>query len=142
MTPTRFGRWQTRLLLLSTVGLIITLPFGLGIIGPGATATYFWVLLYVAIFGLGWDIVYDYLQKFRWDRDWPAAFQLLAGIWEAIFLLIIIEVLKLPLPGLEKLVISSFIRHYSLVWLGVFLASQSMMRIVFPRWRFRGGQWL
>ena len=142
MTPTLFGRWQTRLLLLGTVGLIITLPFGLGIIGPGATATYFWVLLYVAIFGLGWDIVYDYLQKFRWDRDWPAAFQLLAGIWEAIFLLITIEVFQLPLPGLATVDVSSFVRHYSLVWLGVFLASQSIMRIWFPRWRFRGGQWL
>lgn len=142
MTPTLFGRWQTRLLLLGTVGSIVTLPFAFGIIGPGATATYFWVLAYIAIFGLGWDIVYNYLQKFRWDRDWPAAFQLLAGIWEAIFLLFILKVLRLPLPGLENLVFGSFIRHYSLVWLGVFLVSQTIMRILFPRWRFRGGQWL
>lgn len=142
MTPTLFGRWQTRLLLLGTVGLIITLPLALGIIGSGATATYFWVLAYIAIFGLGWDIFYDYIQKFRLDRDWPASFQLLAGIGEAIFLLLIIKILKLPLPGLTNPDVSSFVRHYILVWLGVFLASQTIMRIWFPRWRFRGGQWL
>jgi hypothetical protein len=34
MTPTLFGRWQTRLFLFATVGVLITLPFYLGIIGP------------------------------------------------------------------------------------------------------------
>ena len=141
MTPTLFGRWQTRLLLLATVGSLITLPFAFGIIGSGANSVYFLVLVYIAIFGLVWDIIYNYLQKFRWDRDWPAVYQLIAGIWEGIFLLLF-KSFKLPLPGLEDLVISSFIFHYSLVWLGIFAASQSLMRILFPRWRFRGGQWL
>ncbi|MFB2923490.1 MULTISPECIES: hypothetical protein [Aerosakkonema] len=142
MTPTLFGRWQTRLLLFGTVGLAITLPFALGIIGSGADSAYFWVIGYIAIFGLGWDIVYNYLQKFRWDRDWPGAFQLLAGIWEAIFLILIVKILPLPLPGVKNIGISQFIGHYSLVWLGVYLASQTIMRILFPHWRFRGGQWL
>ena len=142
MTPTLLGRWQTRLLLLATVGILITLPFALGIFSPGASSVYFWVLAYIAIFGIGWDILYNYLQKFRWDRDWPAIFQLFAGIWEAIFLILIIKVLRLPLPGVSDFDIGLFIRHYSFVWLGVFLASQTIMRILFPRWRFRGGQWL
>lgn len=142
MTPTLFGRWQTRLLLLPTVGILITLPFALGIFSPGASSVYFWVLAYIAIFGIGWDILYNYLQKFRWDRDWPAIFQLFAGIWEAVFLILIIKMLKLPLPGVQTLDIGLFIRHYSFVWLGVFLASQTIMRILFPHWRFRGGQWL
>ncbi|MBD2184738.1 hypothetical protein H6S82_08675 [Planktothrix sp. FACHB-1355] len=142
MTPTLFGRWQTRLLLFGTVGLAITLPFALGIIGSGADSTYFWVIGYITVFGLGWDIVYNYLQKFRWDRDWPGAFQLVAGIWEAIFFILIVKILRLPLPGVTNIDIASFLGHYSLVWLGVYLASQSIMRILFPRWRFRGGQWL
>lgn len=141
MTPTLFGRWQTRLLLLGIAGMLITFPFALGIIGPGANSIYFWILGYIALFGLAWDILYDYLQKFRWDRDWPAVFQLVAGIWEAVFLLIIIKLLRLPLPGVQNLDVGWFVRHYSLVWLGVFFASQTIMRILFPRWRFRGGQW-
>ncbi|MGA9379230.1 MAG: hypothetical protein WBV73_10710 [Phormidium sp.] len=142
MTPTLFGRWQTRLLLLATIGVLVTLPFALGITSPNSSSVYFWVLGYVAVFGIFWDMLYNYLQKFRWDRDWSGVFQLLAGIWEAIFLIIIIKLLRLPLPGIENLDLNLFIRHYSLVWLGVYLASQTIMRIIFPRWRFRGGQWL
>jgi hypothetical protein len=141
MTPTLFGRWQTRLFLLATVGVLITLPFALGIISPNSSSVYFWVLGYVAIFGIFWDILYNYLQTFRWDRDWPGIFQLLAGIWEGIFLIIIINLLQFPLPGIQNLDFNLFVRHYSLVWLGIYLASQSIMRVWFPRWRFRGGRW-
>lgn len=141
MTPTLFGRWQTRLLLLSTVGVLVTLPFWLGYPRPGANPLYFLVLVYVAVFGLVWDLLYNYLQKFRWDRDWPGAFQLLAGIWEAIFIGLLI-VMRAPLPGIARLDLRTFALHYSLVWLAIYIASQSLMRILFPRWRFRGGQWL
>lgn len=141
MTPTLFGRWQTRLLLLATVGVLITLPFSVGIIGPGASSEFFWIVGYVALFGLLWDVLYNYLQKFRWDRDWPGAFQLLAGIWEAIFIACVVKLFGLPnVP--RELPINGFIFHYSLVWLGVYITSQTLMRIVFPRWRFKGGQWL
>lgn len=141
MTPTLFGRWQTRLFLLATVGVLVTLPFSLGIISPGADPVFFWILGYVALFGLFWDVLYNYLQKFRWDRDWPAAFQLLAGIWEAIFIACGVKLLGLPNVARE-LPLFWFVVHYSLVWLSVFIASQSLMRILFPRWRFKGGQWL
>ncbi|QLE54244.1 hypothetical protein [Nostoc sp. TCL26-01] len=144
MTPTLFGRWQTRLLLLATVGVLVSLPFALGLIGSSPNSVYFWILGYIAIFGLGWDIIYIYIQKFRWDRDWPAAFQVIAGIWEFIFVFCGVKLfgfLPIPLPK-EELSPEIFLLHYSLVWLAVFLISQSLMRILFPRWRYRGGQWL
>lgn len=34
MTPVLFGRWQTRIFLLATVGLLVSLPFALGYLGP------------------------------------------------------------------------------------------------------------
>ncbi|MDB9373727.1 hypothetical protein [Nodularia sphaerocarpa] len=144
MTPTLFGRWQTRLLLLATIGVVVSLPFAMGLIGPGANSVYFWILGYVAIFGLIWDVLYNYLQKLRWDRDWPAAYQLVACIWESVFIFCGIKFfgfLPIPIPKSE-LTLGDFLLHYSLVWLAVFIASQSLMRIIFPRWRFRGGQWL
>lgn len=143
MTPTLFGRWQTRIFLFATVGVLATLPFSLGVLGSPSN-TYLGILIWVGIFGLGWDILYDRLQKFRWDRDWPASFQLLAGIWEGVFILVLLNGLSVALPGVEKLPIrlSTFIWHYSCVWLSVFIASQSVMRILFPRWRFRGGKWI
>ena len=144
MTPTLFGRWQTRLLLLATIGVVVSLPFAMGLIGPGANSVYFWILGYVAIFGLIWDVLYNYLQKSRWYRDWPAAYQLVAGIWESVFIFCGVKLfgfLPIPIPKAE-LTLGDFLLHYSLVWLAVFIASQSLMRIIFPRWRFRGGQWL
>lgn len=140
MTPTLLGRWQTRLFLLATVGLAITACFGLGWIAP-ASHYYFLVLGYVAFFGIIWDVFYDYFQKFRWDRDWPGVFQLLAGIWEGLFILFLIKILWLP--GVDRnLPIPLFVFHYSTVWLGVYTASQSLMRVLFPRSRFQGGKWL
>ncbi|MFK0731492.1 MAG: hypothetical protein ACFKPT_18630 [Gloeotrichia echinulata GP01] len=144
MTPTLLGRWQTRLLLLATVGVLVSLPFATGLIASNPNSVYFWILGYVAIFGLGWDFVYDKLQKYRWDRDWPAAFQLGAGIWELIFVFCGVKIfgfLPIPLPK-DLLPPQVFLLHYSLVWLAVFITSQSLMRIIFPRWRFRGGEWL
>jgi len=141
MTPTLLGRWQTRILLLSTVGVLITLPFALGIISPGG-GEYFLILIYIAIFGIFWDIAYQYIQRYRWDCDWPAVLQLLAGIWEAVFVVAIATTIGLPGIPKEKFLLGSFFFHYSSVWLGVFVASQSLMRIFFPRSRFRGGQWL
>jgi hypothetical protein len=141
MTPTLLGRWQTRLFLLSTVGVLITLPFALGIIGSGASAVFFWILVYVALLGLLWDVLYNSLQKSRWDRDWPGVLQLFAGVWEAIFIACIVKLFGLPNVSRE-LPLNEFIIHYSLIWLSVYIASHTLMRILFPRWRFRGGKWL
>jgi hypothetical protein len=140
MTPTLLGRWQTRLLLLATVGVLITIPFGLSY-----NLVLFWNLGYIAFFGIFfWDVLYDYIQKRRWDRDWPGVYQLVAGIWEAIFLAILLSILKniqFGLPGVPEFNLGLFVAHYICVWLGIYIASQSIMRIIFPRWRFRGGQW-
>ncbi|PAX45711.1 hypothetical protein [Brunnivagina elsteri] len=140
MTPTLFGRWQTRLLLLATVGLLVTLPFVLA--APDSEkGIYFVVIGYVAIFGIIWDVFYDRIQKYRWDRDWPAVYQLFAGIWEMLFVLCGVKLIGLPaIP--KELPLDKFLLHYSAVWLAVFIASQSLMRILFVRSRFRGGQWL
>jgi hypothetical protein len=136
MTPTLFGRWQTRLLLFATAGVLGTLPFAI----VYGNSVFFTLLIYVALMGLGWDIFYNYLQTFRWDHDWPTVFQLLAGIGEAIAIALLMS--TVGLPGVPVgLPLELFALHYSLVWLLVFCASQILMRIVFPRWRFRGGQW-
>jgi hypothetical protein len=144
MTPTLFGRWQTRLLLVFTLGVLVSIPFATGWIVSRPGPVYFWIVVYVAIFGLGWDVIYDQLQKYRWDRDWPAVYQFFAGVWELVFIyggVKLFGFLPIPLPK-EELSVQVLLLHYSAVWLTVLIASQSIMRIIFPRWRFRGGQWL
>ncbi|MBD2577153.1 hypothetical protein [Oscillatoria sp. FACHB-1406] len=139
MTPTLYGRWQTRIFLFATAGVLVTLPFALGLLGVNSGAVPLRVLGYLAIFGLVWDYGYTRLQYYRWDRDWPAAFQLAAGVWEALFFVAIAKFIGLP--GIDReFPLGEFFLHYSLVWLSIFTASQTLMRVLFPRWRFHGGQ--
>lgn len=146
MTPTLLGRLQTRLFLMGTVGLIITLFFCGGLFGNPSGAVYLAILVYLTVFGFGWDCLYMFIQGFRWDQDWPAAFQWLAALWEAVFFIFLRVVLGIELPftdlGGANFPVDWFILHYTLVWLAVFVASQSLMRLLFPRWRFHGGEWL
>lgn len=126
------------------VGGPITLLFCLGLFGNDSGAIYMSILVYITLFGLGWDGVYMTVQSYRWDQDWPAAFQWLGALWEGFFFLLIRVIFDLELPFTDVdagFPVGWFLLHYSLVWVGIFIASQSFMRILFPRWRFQGGQW-
>ncbi len=142
MIPTLYGRWQTRIFLLATVGVIVSLPFALGFWGMGASGVYFWVIFYIGLFGLAWDILYDWLQKFFWDRDWPGVLQFFACIVEAVFLVLLVRTDLLPYISSRDFNLQWFVIHYSLVSVIAYLASWVVMRLLFPRWRFRGGVWI
>jgi hypothetical protein len=135
--PTLVGRWQTRLLLFATDGLLVSALFALLF----QKITPFIVLGYVLLFGLLWDALYQFILSYRWDQDWPTFFQVLAGIWEGLFVWLLIKLVHLPgvPPGLTVL---QFLPHYALVWLTIFIISQGPLRIFFVRWRYRGGQWI
>ena len=140
MTPTLAGRWQSRFLLLGTLGTIISIGFA----WLYQSAMPLILLIVVAMFGLVWDVLYNALQTLRWDHDWPPTFQLIAGIIEGLFVFLLVVVgsrhaLTLPMPLPTA---SQFWLHYAVVWLATFAASQSVMRLIFPRWRFHGGEWI
>lgn len=135
MTPTLNGRWQTRIGLLLTLGVLVSLPFWLI-----ANSTVFFVVLgYVIGFGLVWDILYTFLQSFRWERDWPAAFAVAFAIIEAGLIYVLARTIGLPgLPADLNLGLFAF--HYACVWVVTFLFAQGPMRVIFPWWRFHGGR--
>jgi hypothetical protein len=145
MTPTLYGRWQTRWFLLFVIGFPVTfllLTFG-WIQSSGGLA--FWILIYLGFFGIFWDILYDRLQQFMWDHDWPGLFQFFANILEGLlFKLIFLPFLsQLNAPGLDHNInIQGFIIQYVVVSVSIYLLSWMVMRLLFPRWRFRGGEWL
>ncbi len=136
MTPTLLGRWQTRLVMLGTLGAIVTAIFA----ATKNDEAFFIVLAAVALFGLAWDVIYIFLQRLRWDRDWPTAFQAGVGISEGALVFAILEVVGLP--GIDKgaVGIGIYAAHYGLVWLSTFLFVQGPMRVVAPRWRYHGGR--
>ena len=142
MTPTLAGRWQTRFLLLTLLGMPITAVFATFYRDP---RTPFVLLGYVLLLGCGWDVFYDDLQKRRWNHDWPPLFALLAGLWEGFCLwglLALLWTANQTLPGVAMgLTNGRFAAHYLTVFLITWVAAHSLPLLLFPHWRFHGGQW-
>ena len=152
MTPTLLGRIQSRLFLLATVGSIITLLIvpvlpvqidGQGASGiddlGGSYAIAFTALAVVAVLGVVvWEPLYHLLQQFRWEKDWPTLFGLLTGINEGILAWFVLQWLQ-PEGGV-RIEVGGFAIMFSVIWIGVFLFANGPMRVVFLRWRFRGGR--
>jgi len=144
MTPTLFGRIQTRWALLATFGVVWTLIIGPFLPSPdGASLSdvyraLFTALLIVAVVGVLWELLYHLLQQYRWEKDWPTVFGLLLGIPEGIvtwFLLtrgIPFDVGEVPL--------AMFLIMFITVWILVWAVANGPMQIFFLRWRYRGGR--
>jgi hypothetical protein len=122
--------------MLATLGLLVTLAMFARL----SNATVFVVLGYVFAFGVLWDVLWITLQKLRWDRDWPAAFQVGTAIIEGIWLYAILSTFGLPMVARGAVTLSVFAVQYGLVWLLTFLWVQGPMRVVAPRWRYQGGR--
>jgi hypothetical protein len=140
MTFTLFGRWQIRVLLLATVGLLLTISIAIksGSISAGQT---FLTLIYLGIFGVIWDVVYHQIQRLRWDGDWNGLLQLGGAIGEGIFFVMLVK--SIGLPGIDRanFNLSGFIGFYTLLSTLNFTIAHSLLRILSPYSRFNGGQW-
>ncbi len=143
MLPTLWGRIQTRLFLLATVGVFVTLvvtpllPIEASFAGKYRVT--FLVLLTVAALGVIWEGIYHFLMQWRWEKDWPTLFGLATLVPEG--LLVWVLLLRGWVPGVDGPVSSfAFWAHFVLVWLAVWAMANGPMRVPFIRWRFRGGR--
>ncbi len=140
MLPTLNGRIQTRIFLLAVVGsiwtLIITpvLPTGAPLAASyGAT---FSVLLVTLVLGVLWELVYHGIQQFRWEKDWPTLFGLLLVIPEGLLAwFLVFKVLK---PS-DSATTATFV-HLLTTWFLMWCMANGPLRVLFIRWRFRGGE--
>jgi hypothetical protein len=140
MTFTLFGRWQIRVLLLATVGLLLTILMVVRS-SPTIAGQTFLTLSYLCLFGLGWDFVYHQLQRFRWDGDWNGILQLGGAVWEGLFFVILVK--AVGLPGIDRAGFNppGFIGFYTGFSLLNSIVTHSLFRILSPYSRFNGGQW-
>ncbi len=141
MTPTLVGRIQTRWFLVLAVGVPWTAVVSLAL--PGASlgdvyAATFTAILLVAVLGVGWELIYHALQQFRWDKDWPTLLGLLTGINEGALIYLLLRA-GVPID-VGPIDTTAFLVHFASVWTLVWLATNGPMRVVFIRWRFRGGR--
>lgn len=145
MTPTLFGRIQTRLFLIAIVGLpwsILIGPFlprrdtaSLGDVYQSVMAA----LFLVAFLGVFWEFVYHGVQQYRWDKDWPTVFGLLTGINEGLLVYVLMDMGN-PSSAVENIFPAAFILHFLTTWILIWAVAQGPMQIVFLRWRYRGGR--
>lgn len=144
MTPTLFGRIQTRLFLLATFGLIWTLLIGLVLPRPeGATLndqykTLLTALLIVGVVGIIWELIYHALQQLRWEKDWPTIFGLFVAVPEGIVAYVLLQN-NIPWD-VGGVALNAFLPMFITVWLLVWAIANGPMQIFFIRWRYRGGR--
>ena len=137
MLPTLNGRIQTRVFVLLVAGGLWTLVIS-PLIGQ-SYATTFVVLLAVTVLGVGWELIYHFVQQFRWEKDWPTMFGLVTLVNEGalVWLLISLHVV----PGLPREVPwGAFLVQFLTTWIIVWLVVNGPMRVPFVHWRFRGGR--
>ena len=152
MTPTLLGRWQSRLLLFVFLGLPITALFSFLVAGWGwPEANILWYqpfnfITYVTIVGLILDPLYIQLQRFRWDQDWPFAFQFFFTIVEFLIVLGLVKwgLLEDYLPELlnvpQALPPWAAVTHFTMVFIPSFIALLAGVQLFLIRWRFKGGE--
>jgi hypothetical protein len=157
--PTLSGRLQTRIFLVGVVGGLWTLlvtpvvrafvdeeAMGSPALGDVYKVT-FSVLIIVLVLGLAWELLYQFLMQFRWEKDWPTFFAYLTGINEGIVAYFVAKGLgstdvdaaewRLLLEGLTP---APFLVHFVSTWIVINLFAGNYMKMIFIRWRFRGGR--
>lgn len=142
MVPTLAGRLETRIFVLVVIGGLVTLAVTPLVatdvpLGERYRATYV-VLAAVLVLGLAWELVYHFLQQFRWEKDWPTLFGLLTGVNEGLLVWVLLSLGLLP-TGVEVSG-TTFLAVFVSVWLVSWLWVNGPMRVPWIRWRFRGGR--
>jgi hypothetical protein len=150
MIPTHLGRIQTRIFLVLFVGLPWTLlvtpllPGPRGGMGFGDVAAnrYPATLLALGIvlaLGVGlWEHLYQFVQSFRWEKDWPVMFALFEVIPEAILAWFVFREL---VPDTVSTINGwTFVVHIATTWLVMWLFVLGPIKVLFIRWRFNGGR--
>lgn len=152
MIPTLMGRWQVRLFLFAVIGLPVTffyilwvLIFGLnGFPFSYVTGQLYGFLLAILLLGLVLDPLYIFIQTFRWDRDWPFAFQLFFSWVEFGIVLTLARLGWVPWLDEAFFNIDGAIRiaigHFTWVFIPSFIALLGLIQVLFIRWRFKAGR--
>ena len=142
MVPTLIGRIETRIAVLGVIGsiwlLIITPALPQNAPLSDMYKAVFLVLGLVIGLGIIWECIYQGLQQFRWEKDWPAFFGLLEGIPEGIVVwLVLVHVIP---DSLVKPNGASYVIAFATTWLVTWAWVNGPMRVPFIHWRFRGGR--
>lgn len=141
MTPTLAGRIQSRIIVVLGVGILWTIfisPFLTLVSGGASFATVLdstlLAIVLTTFFGvIIWEPLYHGLQQFRWEKDWPTGLGLVTGLNEGLLVLVVLASLR-TVSG------TVFFFHFTSTWLLIWFVINGPLRVLLPRWRFRGGR--
>ena len=147
MLPTLNGRIQTRVLGLGIIGVFIALIITPILPAAGLTLGQKYrvtltVLLAIVLVGVLWELLYHFLQQFRWEKDWPTLFGLLTAINEGILIWLLVSYTTIILPEDRRPSFVAFFIQFVVTWLAFWLIVNGPMRVPFHRWRFQGGRFI
>jgi hypothetical protein len=141
MTPTLLGRIQSRIVVVLVVGLAWTmlvtplLPTGGAPLGDVYGMTIRAVFLTAVLGALIWEPLYHLAQQYRWEKDWPTGLGLVTGVPEGLLVFSVLQASG-SVPGW------AFSWHFLTTWLMIWFVVNGPLRVLLPRWRFRGGRFL
>ncbi len=147
MLPSLAGRIHTRIILFFAVGLPITFLWAayLGDWRWPFPFEPFYVLGMIFVVGLILDPVYIWIQSYRWEHDWPFAYQAVSMIFEFVIVLSLIQLDVLPFLPASLIATSdgfwNVVIHFSMVFFISFLGLLAFIQVFMIRWRFNAGQW-
>jgi hypothetical protein len=139
VTPTLIGRIQSRLVVVLTVGLVWTLvvspflPAGDADLGSVYAMTLRAVVFTAVVGAVLWEPIYHLVQQLRWEKDWPTGLGLVTAVPEGLVVLALLTDSG-PVP------VAAFLLHFTSTWLLVWFVLNGPIRVLLPRWRFRGGR--
>lgn len=152
MTPTLFGRIQTRIIMMATLGVIWTAIIGPVLPRPSVggesislgnmyKALYLAVVV-VTVVGIVWELIYHWLQQYRWEKDWPTIYGLVVAINEGIVAYLILNAGLFwdERPPGQSFPLPAFLIMFITLWLIIWAFTNGPMQILSLRWRFRGGR--
>ncbi|MFC7449297.1 hypothetical protein [Rhodococcus daqingensis] len=147
MLPTLNGRIQTRILGLGVIGfvvaLLITPLLPTGALGPvDSYRVTISVLVGVVLVGVLWELLYHFLQQFRWEKDWPTLFGMATIVNEGALMWLLVGHTTIVVPEDLRPSLTAFSIQFVVTWLAFWLIINGPMRVVVHRWRFSGGRFL
>ena len=139
MLPTLNGRIQTRIFMLATWGVLITLVLTPILPGDPDYRTTFLILLAVTVLGVIWELIYHAVMQFRWEKDWPTLLGLVTCVNEGALVWILLKAEAVPgIEGVPKF--SAIFNDFMVIWIVIWLWVNGPMRVPLIRWRFFGGR--
>lgn len=145
MTPSLFGRIQSRIFLVGFIGGPLAILLAALLPRPSDTTTYgdmlrvfVGALIVTAVVGVLWELIYHALQQLRWDKDWPTLFGLITAVPEGVVVYLLVDG---AIPwDFGDVPLKTFVPMFVIVWLAIWLIANGPLQILLLRWRFRGGR--